>query len=95
VRVEKGAVVKDSVLFFNNVVGRNCRLEKVVSDVNNTFGAGAQVGDEGSAAGKEVTVLGWNNVIPEEAVIGSDCTIYPALKPEKIARRIKTGEIVR
>jgi glucose-1-phosphate adenylyltransferase len=95
VRVEKGAVVKDSVLFFNNVVGRNCRLEKVVSDVNNTIGAGARIGDEGPAAGKEVTVLGWNNLIPEEAVIGSDCTIYPALKPEKIAKRIKTGEIVR
>ncbi len=29
----KGAVVENSVLFFNNVVGGNCRLNKVVADV--------------------------------------------------------------
>jgi glucose-1-phosphate adenylyltransferase len=94
-RVEKGAVVKDSVLFFNNVISRDSRLEKVVSDVNNTIGRGVHIGEEGPVADKEVTVLGWNNYIPDGTVIGSDCTIYPALKPEKIARIIKTGEIVR
>jgi glucose-1-phosphate adenylyltransferase len=95
VRVAKGAVVKDSVLFFNNVIGRDARLEKVVSDVNNNIGAGARIGVEGPAADKEVTVLGWKNSIQEGTVIGSDCTIYPELKPEKIARHVRTGEIVR
>ncbi|MDA8165768.1 MAG: sugar phosphate nucleotidyltransferase [Desulfobacteraceae bacterium] len=95
VRVEKGAVVKDSVIFFQTRIGRNSRLEKVVSDVNNVIGAGARIGEEAPPGGKEVTVLGWSNIIPEDAVIGSDCTIYPALKPEKIGKRIRTGEIVR
>ncbi|MEJ2033622.1 MAG: sugar phosphate nucleotidyltransferase, partial [Deltaproteobacteria bacterium] len=95
VRIERGAVVRDSVLFFNNIVGRNCRLEKVVSDVNNTIGEGARIGEEGPVAEMEVTVIGWNNFIPKESVIGSDCTIYPELKPEKIAKGVKTGEIVR
>ncbi|MCK5071398.1 MAG: glucose-1-phosphate adenylyltransferase, partial [Desulfocapsa sp.] len=34
VHVEKGAVVEDSVLFFNNRIGENCRLKKVIADVN-------------------------------------------------------------
>ncbi|MBU0663847.1 MAG: glucose-1-phosphate adenylyltransferase [Proteobacteria bacterium] len=44
VRVEKGAVVDQSVLFFNTVIGENCSLNKVVADVNSVFGAGVSVG---------------------------------------------------
>ena len=93
--VKKGAVVRDSVLFFNNVVGRNSRLDKVVSDVNVTIGDEVRIGDEGPATDKEASVLGWNNFIPDQTVIGSDCTLYPTLKPEKLNRIIRSGEIVR
>jgi len=95
VHVKKGAVVKDSVLFFNNVVGRDVRLEKVVSDVNVTIRRGCRIGEPGDLDQKEVTVVGWNNMIPENTVVGSDCTLYPSLKPEKLSREIKSGEIVR
>lgn len=95
VHVKKGAVVKDSVLFFDNVVGRDARLEKVVSDVNVTVGNEVKIGEPGPAADKEVTVLGWNNFIPDKTVIGSDCTIYPVLGAEKFMREIKSGEVVR
>lgn len=93
--VKKGAVVRDSVLFFDNVVGRDARLEKVISDVNVTIGNEVGIGLPGPATDKEVTVLGWNNFIPDKAVIGSDCTIYPALTADKLLREIKSGEIVR
>ena len=95
VHVKEGAVVKDSVLFFNNVVGRNVRLEKVVSDVNVTIRRDCRIGEPGDLDQKEVTVIGWNNIIPENTVVGSDCTLYPALKTEKLSREIKSGEIVR
>ncbi|OKY74296.1 MAG: glucose-1-phosphate adenylyltransferase [Desulfobulbaceae bacterium DB1] len=95
VHVKKGAVVKDSVLFFNDVVGRDARLEKVICDVNVTVGNEVRLGQEGPVSAKEVTVVGWNNFIPDKALIGSDCTLYPALSPEKLLREIKTGEIVR
>ncbi|MBU0910523.1 MAG: glucose-1-phosphate adenylyltransferase [Proteobacteria bacterium] len=93
--VKKGAVVRDSVLFFDNVVGRDARLEKVISDVNVTIGNEVSIGAAGPARDKEVTVLGWNNFIPDRALIGSDCTIYPALSADKLLREIKAGEIVR
>lgn len=95
VRVEKGAVVRDSVLFFDNVVGRDARLEKVISDVNVSIGNEARIGDAGPAPDKEVTVLGWNNRIPDKTVIGSDCTLYPDLSQDKFLRQIRAGEIVR
>ncbi len=94
VHVKKGAVIKDSVLFFNNVIGREVRLSKIISDVNVTMRRGVRIGEENSDD-KEVTVVGWNNFLPENTIIGSDCTIYPSLKPEKLSREIKNGEIVR
>jgi glucose-1-phosphate adenylyltransferase len=95
VHVKKGSVVRDSVLFFDNVVGHDARLEKVISDVNVTIGNEVSIGAPGPASDKEVAVLGWNNFIPDKAVIGSDCTIYPALSADKLLREIKAGEIVR
>ena len=95
VHVKKGAVVKDSVLFFENIVSKNVQLNKVVSDVNVVFGNNARVGMEGPSEDREASVIGWNNRIPADSVIGSDCTLYPGLKPKKLNREIKTGEIVR
>ena len=93
--VKNGAKVKDSVLYFNNVVGCDAVLEKVISDVNVTIGNEVKIGEPGPAEDKEVTVLGWNNYFPDKLVIGSDCTIYPTLGQEKFMREIKTGEVVR
>ena len=96
VHVKPGALVRDSVLFFNNLVGRDSRLHKVVSDVNVTFGNGACLGEPGEPAAKRTTVIGWNNLIPEGITIGAGATLYPALSPEHLARPvILAGEVVR
>ncbi|ADH86063.1 glucose-1-phosphate adenylyltransferase family protein [Desulfurivibrio alkaliphilus] len=96
VQVKAGAVVRDSVLFFDNVVGRRAQLDKVVSDVNVTVGDEVQIGSGASDLEAGVTVLGWNNQIPAGMLIGAGCTLYPALGPEKMARnRIADGEVVR
>lgn len=95
VHIKKGAVVKDSVLFFNNVVGRDSRIEKIISDVNVTMGNGVFIGKSSNTGGDNVTVLGWNNYFPDEISIGADCTIYPNIELTKLARHIESGEIVR
>jgi glucose-1-phosphate adenylyltransferase len=80
VKVEKGAEVIDSVLFFNNIVQAGTRITRTVSDVNTIFGAGCRVGGpkgEGSHGG--ITVVGWNNHVPEKTQIGRGCTVYPQL----------------
>lgn len=95
VHIKKDAVVKDSVLFFNNIVGKHSRLEKVICDVNVTIGDSVKIGKPGPTVSKEVTLLGWNNYFPDHSEIGSDCTIYPQLNPERIPAKINNGEVVR
>jgi glucose-1-phosphate adenylyltransferase len=93
--VEKGAVIEDSVLFFNNHIGRNCRLSKVVADVNNTFGVGVVVGAEAGQVAEAVTVVGWNNIIPNQVVIGEGATIYPLLGSGRWKKVVAAGEVLR
>ena len=83
VRVEKGAEVTDSVLFFNTVVKAGGRLERVVSDVNTTFGKNVRIGIAGTDGPDRVTVIGWNNNVPDNMIIGSGCTVAPGLAAEK------------
>jgi glucose-1-phosphate adenylyltransferase len=94
-RVEKGAKVKDSVLFFNNVVMKGAQLHKVISDVNTTFGREVLIGQGDSPGPKQASVIGWNNFIRPNTVIGSGCTVYPTLPSEKIPKQVESGEVIR
>lgn len=94
VSVAKGAVVDNSVIFFSNTIGENCRLNKVVADVNTFYGRNVVIGPEVCSPGSEVTVVGWNNKIPDSTVIGEGATIYPSVTcpwPGRIGR----GEVLR
>lgn len=95
VHVKKGAIVENSVIFFNNIVGENCYLNKVVSDVNNNFGSGAVLGPEICKAGSEVTVLGWNNHVPAKTRIGTGATIYPTIDSGRWPGRVEAGEALK
>ena len=83
VTVGKGAVIENSVLFFNNKIGAGCRFNKVITDVNSTFGDNVSIGAEAGASGGPVTVVGWDNHVPTGVSIGEGATIYPHLKPDK------------
>jgi glucose-1-phosphate adenylyltransferase len=80
VRVEKGAEVIDSVLFFNNIVQAGSRITRTVSDVNTIFGPDCRIGGpRKDDAHQGITVIGWNNHVPEKTRIGRGCTVYPNL----------------
>ncbi len=95
VHVKKGTVVENSVLFFNNVVGENCRLNKVVADVNNSFGKDVRIGPEIGSDAPKVTVVGWNNQVPDKTRIETGATIYPQLKQSQWPQCVKAGEVLR
>ncbi|MCI5144177.1 MAG: glucose-1-phosphate adenylyltransferase [Candidatus Electrothrix sp. AR3] len=78
-RVENGAEVNESILFFNTVVKAGGKLDRVVGDVNTVFGHNVRVG----VAGSRVTVIGWNNSMPDNMVIGGGCTVAPELAADK------------
>jgi glucose-1-phosphate adenylyltransferase len=95
VHVRKGAVVENSVLFFSNQVGENCRLNKVVADVNNVYGKNVVIGPEVCDATTEVTVIGWNNKVPDGTVIGEGATVYPDLAGKNWPACVQKGEVLR
>lgn len=83
------------MLFFKNKVGRGAVLNKVISDVNNTFGDGVNIGLEGKSTDSKAAVIGWNNDISPGTVIGSGAIVYPSLESEKIPSQVEPGEVVR
>jgi ADP-glucose pyrophosphorylase len=76
-------------------INRHCRLSKVVADVNNTFGEGVVVGAEAGQQAEAVTVVGWNNIIPNQVVIGEGATIYPLLGSGRWKKVVAAGEVLR
>lgn len=97
VKIEKGAEVHDSVLFFNNTVHEGAYLRKIISDVNTTFGAGSQVGcSTHSQKHDDISVIGWNNHIPQGITIGTNCTIFPKINPDNWPEDyLQDGEVLQ
>ena len=93
--VEKGATVKNSVLFFKNVVSKEATLDRVISDVNTTFGRKVRIGATEPTIYRAPSVIGWNNYIRPGSVIGSGCTVYPSLPSDKIPKQVEPGEVIR
>jgi len=82
--VEEGAVIRDSILMANCVVGHNARIDRCVIDENSRIGANVSMGSGENTANFDkpgiystgITVTGENTTIPDNAVIGKNCVIY-------------------
>jgi len=84
--VEEGAVVTDSVLLHNVLVGRNATLNRVIADKRVRIGARSAVGHCGEARPNEraaafhtcgVTALGRESAIEANAIVGSNVQVAP------------------
>jgi len=83
VRVMAGAEINDSILFFDNIVHEGVQLNRVVSDVNTVYSRNVQVGAPVCEKPSRVSVIGWNNTVPEGLHIGCGCRVAPRIAPEK------------
>ncbi|WP_310601164.1 sugar phosphate nucleotidyltransferase [Desulfobulbus sp.] len=93
VRVMPGAEINDSILFFDNTVQEGVRLNRVVSDVNTVFGRNVRVGAPVCEKPSRVSVIGWNNTVPEGLHIGCGCRVAPRIAPEKWPKtKLEDGE---
>ena len=95
VHVHKGAVVESSVLFFNNEIQQNCRFNKVVADVNCSYSPNVVIGPHIDIKAEKVTVIGWNNHVPDQTTIEEGATIYPNIKRSRWPSIISAGEELR
>lgn len=95
VHVHKGTVVESSVLFFNNEIQQNCRFNKVVADVNSSYAPNVVIGPHIDIKAEKVTVIGWNNHVPDQTTIEEGVTIYPNIKRSRWPSIISAGEELR
>ncbi len=105
VTVEKGAVIKDSIIMHDCIISQNVMIENCILDTDVVVGANSYLG-----AGKEktpnrdipnllhsgITLIGRNTRIPPNTQIGKNCLIYPNLVDGDFpSSKIKAGEVVK
>jgi glucose-1-phosphate adenylyltransferase len=91
--VEEGAVVKDSILFFDTVVKREAQVVRTITDIEATIGARAKIGDDPLGA---LSVVGTRSTIPDETVIHHGVTVHPNLDTTRFSKsEYAPGEVVK
>jgi glucose-1-phosphate adenylyltransferase len=95
VRVERGAVVRDSVIMNDTTIGAGARVDRCVLDKEIEVGTEAQlgVGDENTPNAREpgnlntgITVVGKRARIPAGAIVGRNCRIDANVTPDDFER---------
>jgi glucose-1-phosphate adenylyltransferase len=104
VRVETGAVVRDSIVMEGCVIGAGAALDRVILDKEVVVGEGARVGYGGdqrpNVACPEhlstgITLVGMSAVLPKGIVVGRNCRIGSDLHPEHFpSLEIPSGGVV-
>ncbi len=105
VRVERGAVVRDSIVMFDTIVEADAVVDAAIIDKECVIGRGAVVGDGDDRRPNRVeperlyaglTLVGKRASVPPRIVIGRNCRIDPGAVPADFGnrRRVRSGETV-
>jgi glucose-1-phosphate adenylyltransferase len=95
VRVGVGAVVRDSIVMFDSVIGSRAVIDRAILDKEVTVGAGAIVGEgpddtpnrqEAGRLNTGITVVGKQSTIPRGARIGRNV---------KVADRVRSSDFIK
>jgi glucose-1-phosphate adenylyltransferase len=101
--IERGAVVRDSVIMDRCRIEEGATLDRVILDKNVRVGRGARVGDGDVVPNRlypqtlstGVTVVGKSSSIPAGLRIGRGCIVYPDMGESDFPRiGIPSGEVV-
>jgi len=100
VRVEVGAVVRDSILMFDTVVRRGAIVDRSILDKEVTVGPGSIIGDgsddtpnkrEPTRLNTGITVVGKRAVVPRGARIGRNVRIGENVRATDFASKVVRG----
>jgi glucose-1-phosphate adenylyltransferase len=96
VRVESEAVVRDSMVLRNCVIGRHSVVEHCILDEGVTVGEYSYVGfGPGLSTGNwDITVVGRGATIPPRSAVGRNCKIYPGVGPLDFSTPVIPAETV-
>jgi len=92
VRVERGAVVRYSIVMTDTVIRASALVDRVILDKNVEIGASAQVGYGADYSPNRVTdlssgltLIGKGTVVPPNIKIGRNCVIASDMRPQDFA----------
>ncbi len=89
VQVEKGAIVEDSILFYDTVVEAGAKVKKVITDKRVRVGEKARIGGGSRPIPNQtfphllasgLTVIGRNTHLPPGIRVGANSILYPNLE---------------
>jgi glucose-1-phosphate adenylyltransferase len=91
VYVGAGAIVNDSILFFDTQVGPGARVERTITDLGVSIGRDSLIGEQDEA----LTVIGIRTQIPQGIKIGPGCRVHPELKAEDFIQKLyEQGDVI-
>jgi glucose-1-phosphate adenylyltransferase len=105
VRVEGGAVVRDSIVMFDAVIAEEAQLDRAIVDKEAVVGARARVGvgteatpnrDEPERLNAGITLVGKRAHVPEGVEVGRNCRIDPGVTERDFGgvRSVASGETI-
>ncbi|MDZ7263659.1 MAG: glucose-1-phosphate adenylyltransferase subunit GlgD [candidate division KSB1 bacterium] len=102
--IRKGALVQDSVIMHDTVIGENCRLDHVIVDKDVIIEPDCQIGIGANTCANQkfpthlssgLTVIGKNSHLPAGMEIGRNCIINALTQPESFdSRQLKCGATI-
>ncbi|MEO0250353.1 MAG: sugar phosphate nucleotidyltransferase [candidate division WOR-3 bacterium] len=93
VTVERGAEVRDSILFFDTVVHREARVVRAIADIEVEIAPKVRIGRDAKAP---LTIVGTRSSIPEGTVLQAGVVVHPNLDEGRFTKRVyETGEVVK
>lgn len=105
VYIAPGAVVRDSILMKDTLVGEGATLDRVITDRRVHVGAGALVGANGDNTPNQesptrlntsITVIGKGAQIPPGLTIGRNVEVFPGVPASRFPKAgVKSGETVK
>jgi len=105
VRVAEGAVVKDSIILSDSVVGPHSVVDYSILDKEVTVGAGCHIGcgdnfqinrREPNVANTGITVIGKRSKVPDGVKMGRNCIVYHGVVENDFpGSDIQSGETIR
>lgn len=97
VQIEEGAVVEDSILFFDTIVENGARVKKTITDNGVRIGEEVRIGDGSQLKPNRlfpqhlssgITVIGRNTHLPARTQVGGNCILYPFLEEKMLDSKI-------
>lgn len=105
VRIEAGAIVRDSIIMSDTTIGRNSVIDFAILDKEVIVGSGCYIGfgnklqanqEMPEALNTGITIIGKRAIIPPGTKIGRNCVIYGGLKPDEFpGAEIPSGETLK